>query len=364
MEIMKCLFRIIALLLAVPLCAQVRVGVFLPFKSGGAVGNSAVEYYRGLLMAADSLAQGNQTFIITAAHSGHTADDMRALLNETTNGVFDIIFAPSNQEQLKVVNDYSLCNGTKVAVPMGGAYDDFISNRSFYALRVTQTDFTPSAYQLLISALKGKTLYVVSANDGKQICPFANYVSKYVKGAKTLEWPKHEKKILQLMADEGAVLIPSMYDERTQAVFLSLAAKADGVKAAVVGYPAWYDRAVNDVARRELCSLNTYVILQHFPRTSLPRVRKFAELYKQNFDQSLPQASFSLPLWGFDTGYSLLKAIMNYKTDYYDQQVYAAPLQSALRFKPRTTRLGLINTAVLFIHYKPDGTQELIELNQ
>lgn len=352
------------LLFALSASAQVRVGVFLPFKSGGAVGQNAVEYYRGLLMAADSLSQGNQKFVITAAHSGRTAAEMQSLLNEAGNGVFDIIFAPSNQEQLKVVNDYSLRNGTKVAVPMGGAYDDFISNRSFYALRVTQTDFTPSAYRLLTTALKGKTLYVVSTNGGTQICPFANYVSKYVKGVKTLEWPKQEKKIVQLLADEEAVIIPSMYDEQTRATLVSLAAKAGSVKAAVVGYPAWYDNAVSDAVRRELCSLNAYVIQQHFPRTSLPRVKKFAELYKQNFDVDLSNDYFCLSMWGFDTGYYLLKAIVNYKADFYDQQVYAAPLQSAFRFSPRTTRSGLINTAVVMVHYKTDGTQELIELNE
>ncbi|MCH5179522.1 MAG: ABC transporter substrate-binding protein [Prevotellaceae bacterium] len=361
---MKCLFRIIVLLFALPVLAQVRVGVFLPFKSGGAVGSSAVEYYRGLLMAVDSLSQDNRKYTIVAAHSGQTAADMQALLNETKNGVFDIIFAPSNQEQLRVLDTYSKRNGTKVVVPFGGAYDDFIANRAFYALRVTQTDFTPAAYQLLTSALKGKTLYVVSTNGGTQICPFANYVSKYVKGAKTLEYPKQEKKIMQLMGDADAVIIPSMYDEQTQATLVSLAAKTGGVKAAVVGYPAWYDRAVNESARRELCSLNAYIIQQHFPRTNLPRVKKFAALYKQNFDKELPQERFNLSMWGFDTGYFLLKGMANYKGDFYDQPIYAAPLQSALRFQPRTTRSGLINTAVLLNHYKPDGTQELIELNE
>ena len=137
--------------------AQIKVGVFLPFKTQGAVGYSAVEYYRGLLMAVDSLSQGGQTFSVTAAHSGQSAADMSELLDESKNGVFDIVFGPSNQEQIKVINDYSRRNGTKVVIPFGGAYDDFISNPSFYALRVTQTDFTPEAYQLLVSALKGKT---------------------------------------------------------------------------------------------------------------------------------------------------------------------------------------------------------------
>lgn len=344
--------------------AQIKVGVFLPFKTQGAVGYSAVEYYRGLLMAVDSLSQGGQTFTVTAAHSGQSAADMSELLDESKNGVFDIVFGPSNQEQIKVINDYSRRNGTKVAIPFGGAYDDFISNPSFYALRVTQTDFTPEAYQLLVSALKGKTLYLVSTNGGIRISPFANYISKYVKGVKQFEWPSQEKKIVQILADENAVVIPTMYDEQTQATMLSLAAKSGGVKAAVVGYPAWYERVQTEADRKALCQLNAYVIQQYYPRTDLPRVKKFAALYKDNFDQELPRERFSFPMWGFDTGYYLLKGFARHLREFYDQQIYAAPLQSALRFKPRTSLSGLINTAVLMVHYKPDGTQELIETNE
>jgi len=166
------------------------------------------------------------------------------------------------------------------------------------------------------------------------------------------------------MADENAVLIPSMYDEQTQATMHSLSAKSGVVKAAIVGYPAWYDRVQTEADRKALCQMNAYVIQQYFPRSDLPRVKKFAAMYKDNFDRDLPHGRFSFPMWGFDTGYYMLKGFSRYKIEFYDQQVYAAPLQSALRFHPRTSLSGLINTAVLMVHYKPDGSQELVEMSE
>ena len=71
-QAMKILIKILMFACVLPAMAQVKVGVFLPFKSGGAIGESAVEYYRGLLMAVDSLSQGGQQFTVTAAHSGQT----------------------------------------------------------------------------------------------------------------------------------------------------------------------------------------------------------------------------------------------------------------------------------------------------
>ena len=136
------------------------------------------------------------------------------------------------------------------------------------------------------------------------------------------------------------------------------------MKAAIVGYPAWYDRVQTEADRKALCQMNAYVIQQYFPRSDLPRVKKFAAMYKDNFDRDLPRGRFSFPMWGFDTGYYMLKGFSRYKIEFYDQQVYAAPLQSALRFHPRTSLSGLINTAVLMVHYKPDGSQELVEMSE
>lgn len=361
-QMVRIAIYVFLLTVALPSAAQIKVGVFLPFKSQGAVGQSAVEYYRGLLMAVDSLSHDGVRFDITAAHCGQTAQEMAALLDETKHGVFDIVFAPSNQEQIKVVDEYSRHNGTKVVVPFGGAYDGFISNPAFYALRVTQTDFTPEAYQLMVGAVGNKSLYVVSTNGGKTICPFANYVNKYVKGAKLLEWPKQEKKILQVLADGDAVVIPSMYDDETKNTIGSLADKCGEVRATVMGYPSWYDAVQTEADRKALCRMNAHVIMQYYPRNDLPRVKKFYAQYKDNFDTELPRAKFSYAMWGFDTGYYLFKGLNRYGADFYDQQLYAAPLQSGLHFKPRTSQSGLINTAVLLVHYKTDGTQELIEM--
>lgn len=345
------------LLAGLPATAQVNVGVFLPFKSNA----SAVEYYRGLLMAIDSLSNDGTKFNVTAADCGTTAAEMKALLDESRNGVFDIIFAPSNLNQAQVVNEYSRLNGTKFTMIFGGRYDELITNPNYYALKVTQTDYTPRACRLLQSVFKGKDIYVVSANGGKETCPFANYLIKYIKGTKSLDLNQKEKKVIQALADPNAVVVPSTYDEQAQKAIMHLAAMTPGLKAAIIGYPAWYDRAKTTADNIALGKINAYLIQTHYPRMSLPRIKKFLEQYQHNFGIKLPDTGFSTPMWGFDTGYYLLKGLVRHKRDFYNQPLYSAPLQNAFRFEPRSTKQGLINTHVLILHYKADGTQELIE---
>ncbi len=332
--------------------AQINVGVFLPFKAGGTTGLSAVEYYRGLLMAIDSLSHDGTKFNVVAADCGTTPANMKALLDESRNGVFDIIFAPSNLNQAQVVNEYSRLNGTKFTMIFGGRYDELITNPNYYALKVTQTDYTPRACRLLQSVFKGKDIYVVSANGGKETCPFANYLIKYVKGTKSLDLNQKEKKVIQALADPNAVVVPSTYDEQAQKAIMHLAAMTPGLKAAIIGYPAWYDRAKTTADNIALGKINAYLIQTHYPRMSLPRIKKFLEQYQHNFGIKLPDTGFSTPMWGFDTGYYLLKGLVRHKRDFYNQPLYSAPLQNAFRFEPRSTKQGLINTHVLILHYK------------
>lgn len=344
--------------------ADIKVGVFLPFKAQGAESQRAIEYYRGLLMAVDSLSQDGTTFSVTAADCGTTASDMMNLIDESKNGVFDIVFAPSNVKQLEVLNNYSRLNGTKLVVPFGGRYDELVINPNFFALKVTQTDFTTQAYKLITTGVKNKNIYVVSTNGGKEISTLANYIVKYVKGAKLLEWPAKEAKVLHALTDANALIVPSMYDADTQDNILKLVRKANGAKAAVVGYPQWYERAQSLADRKNLCEMNAYVINPGFPRYGLPRVKKFITEYEANFETKHSQEAFSFALWGFDTGYYMLKGLGHHKMEFYDQKLYSAPLQNGFRFEPRATLQGLINTMVLLIHYKTDGTQELIEAKE
>ena len=383
-------WRLVAVILAL-LCAMagaqakvIRVGVFLPFMQEGKK-HVVTEYYRGLLMAVDSLSKTtptngeSTTFNITAADCGNTATDMLALLDESKNGVFQIIFAPSNQNQLKVLDNYSRLNGTKICVPFGGRYDEWITNPAFFALNVTQTDMAVPAYKLITEALRARDIYIIDTHDGKNYCPLANYVKKYVKGAKVMEYPKKEKKILKLMGESNALLIPSSYDEKAQEALIQMSRQTNGVKAAIIGYPAWYERANtartnksqeantapnggnSDMSAKTLGQLNAYVIQPSYPLTTLPRVKHFAANYKANFDASLPQEPFSYALWGFDTGYYLLKGLMRYGQDFNTQPLYAAPLQTKIRFSERAGGQGYINTAVLLLHYRQDGQIDIIQ---
>lgn len=357
----KLLLAVVALAMASVSFADVNIGVFLPFKSGGIKGQQTVEYYRGVLMAVDSLSGDGTVFCVTAADCGATAADMQALLDEARHGVFDIIFAPSSPQQAEVVNNYSILNGTKVVMPFGGRYDDFIANPNFYALKVTQTDYSVPAFNLLSKFFNGRQMYVVSANGGEQICPLANFMKKFVKGVKVLEWPDKERKILQTMADGNAVIVPSMYDEQTQNVLMQLAAKTPAVKAAVIGYASWRERTVSAASAKALGEANVYIVTQDYPRQGIPRVDSFARAYNGNFDTTLPQSTFSVAMWGFDSAYYMLKGLARYKNDFGNQPLYAAPLQNRFRFERRSSGHGFINTSVLLLHYKADGSQEIIE---
>ena len=166
------------------------------------------------------------------------------------------------------------------------------------------------------------------------------------------------------MADEKAVIVAAMYDTQTQNTLLNFIQQIPNRQAALVGYSSWYEKAQGTDEVKALSNCNTYLILNNFQRQNLPRTKKFLTQYEDNFNIKPVNELFSFPMWGFDTGYYLLKGLTRHKKDFYDQPLYSAPLQSALRFEPRASKQGLINTSCLLLHFKPDNTQELIEIKE
>lgn len=349
--------------------SNINIGVFLPFNDAGKQ-KTAVEYYRGLLMAVDSLnstmgADKGTTFHITAADCGSTATDMLSLLDETKNGVFDIIFAPSNQNQLQILDNYSRLNGAKVCVPFGGRYDEWVSNPAFIVLWPTQTDLTASAAKLIQEALPSRHIIIIETSEGsnQKLSPLANYCLKYIRGTKTLALHSKEKKILKSLSDKQAILIPASFSAESVKSLRTIMDKTTDIQAAVIlQAPNLMTATIPATTLEDRHSLrNTYVIQQYYPRYELPRVKKFADQYRRNFDTLIPRDGFSPTLWGFDTGYYLLKSIINNGRKPTTLPVYAAPLQSAFSFTPRSGGQGLVNTAVMLIHYKSDGSIDIIE---
>ena len=84
---------------------EIRVGVMLPLHNINGDGKRMVEYYRGILMACDSL---KKTGLSVDVHAWNAAEDadMTQILKDPAAAKCDVIFGPLYSKQMQVLSDF------------------------------------------------------------------------------------------------------------------------------------------------------------------------------------------------------------------------------------------------------------------
>lgn len=94
----------------------IRIGVMLPLHNENGDGKRMTEYYRGVLMACDSLKANGISTDVRAWNVPENAD-IRTTLLEQHVADRDLIIGPLYTKQLKALGDYALKHDIKVLIP-------------------------------------------------------------------------------------------------------------------------------------------------------------------------------------------------------------------------------------------------------
>ena len=124
--------------------AAVRIGVMLPLHNNDGDGQRMLEYYRGVLMACDSLrAQG----IGTSVYAWNVPIDanVQQAINDDNARQCDIIFGPLYTKQVKPIGDFCRKNNIRLVIPFSISGNDVASNDHIYQVYQTPAQQTEAA---------------------------------------------------------------------------------------------------------------------------------------------------------------------------------------------------------------------------
>ena len=119
--------------------SDLKVGVMLPLSD-----KKMVEFYRGLLMAADSVRKSGVNLDIHAWDCGTTSAQVEALLPKI--GELDVLFGPASATQIPAVAEACKERGTRLVLP-------FFTGQTMQDYPLVYNATAPSTY-LYDSALK------------------------------------------------------------------------------------------------------------------------------------------------------------------------------------------------------------------
>ena len=341
---------------------NLKVGVLLPFEDA-----KMVEFYRGFLMAADSVRMSGVNLDIYAWDCGYSVslvEDLQAKLNG-----MDIVFGPATPTQIPSVAAHCRELGIRHVLPFHNELPLQEFPLVYSAIASTPVLFDAAAKGLLDNHTKKNFVIVHSDsadNNGNMLCSSVkqkllqlNVIPRELdfKGDDfAYESAFNQFRNNVILLDNSSVgslntLLARLKDFRQ---------KHPDYHLSLVGFPEWQQesqRLLND-----FFAFDTYIISPSFYNALDSRTKHFQRTYEKNFRTAIAQDNPCYAALGFDLGYYFLQGISTLGETF--EQMHGSlqqdPYQNRFRFERNALGMGFTNNFVQFIHYTKEHMVELI----
>ena len=347
----------------------IRIGVMLPLHVENGDGKRMVEYYRGVLMACDSLKANGISTDVRAWNVPEDAD-IRTTLLEDHVADRDLIIGPLYTKQLKPLADYALKNDIKVLIPFSINSNEVYDNGNLFQVYQNGNTLNEAYSFRYYQRYKDYHTILIDCND-----------TTSTKGGFTsalrrkLEQEGQVYSITNIRSSEAmfkkcfsttqpnVVVLNTSRSQELNVVF----AKLNGLlmtnpelKISVFGYTEWlmYTRQhLDNFYKFDVCVPTTYYMDQLSPKTA-----RFKQKYRWNFHQDMQNYHAKYAATGFDHAFFMIKGMHLYGDKFTGASgmVGYTPFQTPLNFE-RIGNGGMMNRMVMFVHYMPEQRVETIK---
>lgn len=346
----------------------IKVGVMLPLHADNGDGKRMVEYYRGVLMACDSLRANGISTDVTAWNVAEQSD-ISETLQDVRAAQCDLIIGPLYSSQVKPLGDFAKKHEVKVLIPCSinstEVYDNGCLFQVYQNGNVLNEAYSYRFYQLFRDCHP----IIIDCND-----------STSTKGGFTrslrrkLEQEGIDYSITNLKSSEAAFTKCFLPNKRNVVVLntsrsseLNVAfAKLSGMLVAnpklqvsMFGYPEWLQYTHSHLDN--FYKFDVYVPSTYYMDPLAHRTTRFMQKYRWNFHQDMQHYPQHFAAMGFDHAYYFIRGLHLYGERFNGSAnlVGYTPLQSPLNFE-RIGNGGMQNRSVIIVHYTRNQRVETI----
>lgn len=348
--------------------SAVRIGVMLPLHNVDGDGQRMVEYYRGILMACDSLkAQGISTDV--KAWNVPIDANVQQTLADNNAKDCDIIFGPLYTKQVKPMGDFCRRNNIKLVIPFSISGNDVASNDHIMQVYQSPQLQNELAVNAFVERFKGCHAVIVDCNDTtSRKGMFTSALRKRMEVAGigySITNLKSSEAMFAKAFDASKQNVVVLNTGRSPELNVTLA-KLNGLKVtapamriSLFGYTEWlmYTKVYLEYYHR----YDTYIPTSFYYNPLASRTANLERSYRRWFKSDMRQALPRFAITGYDHAQFFIRGLHKYggKFTGTSQQSTYTPLQTPLKFK-FVQGGGMQNSAFMLIHYKTNHTMESI----
>ena len=345
----------------------IRLGVMLPLHDINGDGKRMVEYYRGVLMACDSI---KKLGISVDVHAWNAAEDgdINKILSDENAAKCDLIIGPLYSKQMSAMSAFVEKNKIKLLIPFSINAPQLADNKYIYQVYQSHTVQDDATIEHLVKGFKNYHTVIIDCNDStSQKGSFTSALRRQ------LEQENMELSITNLKSGEGD-FSKAFSRTKPNVVILNTGrspelgiafSKLNGLKVTdpdlvinMFGYTEWlmYTRAHLE----NFYKFNTYIPSVFYYNPLSASTKRLQQKFRWNFHTDMQNSLPRFALTGFDHAYFFLTGLHSEGKMFLGEKSNMEYVQTPLQFE-RYGNGGLRNHTQLFVHYTPDNRVETIK---
>lgn len=335
----------------------------------------AVEFYEGLLLAVNEAQQNGQKILVQTYDLG--SKTMGEILATKSLLDADVIIAPMEQSEVRIVADFGRENNINVVSPFQFAQELSVNNKNLIQLNTSKTMLYDNLTEEVLKRFNDyEFVFLSDSAYASKPDPYADYLKRSL-SARNVKYHNFS----YLNPEKLAVVDSLLHIENHNILYVPVANNKESLRkmfpclkcttfeagsdtktgvTAILGYPEWvlYTSDFMDY----YYDMNVYMFSKFYINPFDEEVRKFNTNFRYWFAKEPMQLSPRYATLGYDIGKYFLAAIRRYGPafDEHLESFETETLQSMMSF--RRDGLGFINKGLYLVHFTPSTQIEKYEI--
>ena len=347
---------------------EIRVGVMLPLHKVNGDGRRMTEYYRGVLMACDSLRQAGISVDVHAWNVPEGSDIGQFLTDEAAQ--LDLIIGPLYSKMLPQLSAFAAEKDIRVLIPFSIDAPEVGQNRLLYQVYQSPQDFNRLTVERFVQQFRDCHPVIIDCVDSTSTKgSFTRLLRQrldeegIIYGLTSLA--TSDAKFVQnfSQAQRNVVVLNTENQKPMRKAFLKLnALMLDNpeLELSVFGYTEWMLFTSRNLDN--FYKLDVHIPSAFYYDAMSPRTKRIELKYRWNFHADMMNSLPRFAITGFDHAFYFIKGLHMYGKHFTGSagMVGYPPIQTPLQFE-RNGQGGQENRNIMFIHYTPEKRVETIK---
>lgn len=347
----------------------IRLGVMLPLHDVNGDGRRMVEYYRGILMACDSL---KRLGISTDVFAWNLAEEgsVESVIADPNAALCDIIFGPLYSKQVPQLAKFVKQHDIRLVIPFSIIAPDVITNDHIFQVYQSPSELNNSTVRRFCDWFKDYHPVIIDCGDSTST---KGAFTSALRGMLDSRGITYNITNLKASSDEAfrkafdvnkknIVILNTARSPELNATFGRLSAVSTenpDIHIAMFGYTEWLMYTQHQL--ENFYKYNVYVPSPFFTNIFSSATERLQQRYRWNFHQDMMLSLPRFALTGFDHAYFFLQGLHEFgkKFDGAAGRLSFPPVQTPLKFE-QIGKGGYQNRAYMFIHYMPEHQIEAL----